>query len=212
MWEAFDVSKDTLFWSPEEWNTDEGQIYVSWDNLSTPPNYHMPDYIKKTADAVNCGIMYFKNKKAFLEYRKQYYDFALDNPCEILRQKEDAVEDLVTNNSVWACNAEQRILKAVMVHSKQEINYVMPDRKKGIGDKGAHFFFYRIAWLFLHDDIWKPAPDAIPVLNMTIALCLKTVAEYSERYHEFWTKKEWLKDFEEKYDPKNSIWPVDSYI
>ena len=211
MRQPYNTSRDCLVWSPEEWNTNEGQVYVPWRNLSKPKGYKMPQYILNTSDAYNCGVLYFKNKEVFKQYRDDYYKFCLDNPCQIKNRKRDDVEDLVTNNSVWACNAEQRILKAVLNHTKQDVMCVMPKRLKGWSKQGVHLFFYRIAWKYLKDDEWEPAPDARAMLNLIILECLLTIKQQDKELYELWSNISWLKDFEKNIDIENKVYPVDDY-
>lgn len=210
MRKPFDTSKDVLVWSPEEWNTNEGQVYVPWRNLSKPKGYRMPQYIIDTKDAYNCGVWYFKNKEVFNEYRNQYYGFSINNPCEIKHRNRDDVDDLITNNSVWACNAEQRILKAVLLHYNQDVAFVMPYKGRGWSKEGVHYFFYRISWQYLHSKEWLPAPDALAMLNLTIAECLGSIKQLSEEWYKFWLDRSWMKDWD-KADFKNKVYPIKEY-
>ena len=213
MRQPFNLDCDCLVWSPEEWITNEGQVYVPWRNLSKPAGYMMPKYIIDTRDAYNCGVWYFKNKEIFNEYRKQYYSFCLNNPCKIKLHKSrgDDVKDLETNNSVWACNAEQRILKAVLTEYNQKVNCVMPLRGKGWSKQGVHFFFYRISWKYLNDKDWNPAPDALSMLNLTIYECLTSLKNFNQDFYNFWLNKEWLKGFFDDFDAKEKKYPVKEY-
>lgn len=211
MRQPFDLSGDVLVWSPEEWSTDEGSIYVPWRNLSKPKGYIMPKWIIDTRDAYNCGVWYFKNREVFAQYRDEYYNFCLGNPCIIKHKNRDDVADLDSNNAVWACNAEQRILKAVLTHNKQQVKFVMPERKKGWSKQGVHYFFYRISWRFLNDKDWDPAPDALPMLNLTIFECIKTIQQYSKQLYDFWSTRPWLLNFEASIDIKNKIYPIKEY-
>ena len=208
----FDLSHDALVWSPEEWNTNEGQVYVPWRNLSKPVGYKMPKYILDTKDAYNCGVWWFRDKEVFNEYRRQYYAFCLDNPCKIKLHKKrgDEVEDLITNNSVWACNAEQRILKAVLTNANQDVACVMPERKKGWSIQGVHYFFYRISWKYLHDDEWAPAPDALPMLNLTVVECMLTIKDFDKGLFGFWNSRDIVRGWDE-VDAKNKVWKLDRY-
>lgn len=207
----FDLSHDALMWSPESWNTNEGQVYVPWRNLSKPEGYKMPQHIVDTKDAYNCGVWWFKDKGMFEEYRKEYYDFCIGNPCKIKHRNRDDVDDLITNNSVWACNAEQRILKAVLDHHKQDVACVMPARGKGWSKQGVHYFFYRISWKYLNDKDYNPAPDALSMLNLTIYECLVSLKAYNKGFYEFWLDRPWLKGFFENFDAKEKVWPVKEY-
>lgn len=208
---SFDTTGDVLVWSPEEWNTNEGQVYVPWRNLSKPHNYRMPQYIIDTKDAYNCGVWYFKDKEVFNKYRDEYYAFCLNNPCEIKHRNRDDVDDLITNNSVWACNAEQRILKAVLTHENQDVRFVMQERKKGWSKQGVHFFFYRISWKYLNDKEWAPAPDALSMLNLTIYECLASLKGFNINFYNFWLNKPWLKGFFGNFDSKEKKYPVKEY-
>ena len=208
----FDLSHDALVWSPEAWNTNEGQVYVPWRNLSKPQGYRMPQYIIDTKDAYNCGVWYFKNRDVFKEYRDEYYGFCLNNPCKIKHQNRDDVKDLETNNSVWACNAEQRILKGVLTHNNQDVACVMPNRCKGWSKQGVHFFFYRISWKYLNDKEWNPAPDALSMLNLTIYECLASLKSFNMNFYNFWLSRPWLKGFFENFDAKEKEYPIKEYF
>lgn len=207
-----DTAGDVLTWSPEEWNTNEGQVYVPWRNLSKPAGYIMPKWIIDTNDAYNCGIWYFKNKEVFKEYREEYYKFCLNNPCKIKHKNRDDVEDLETNNAVWACNAEQRILKGVLTHQNQDVRFVMSERKKGWSKQGVHFFFYRISWKYLNDKNWLPAPDALSMLNLTVYECLKTIKNFDTRLYRFYSNLSWIKDAEQILDKDKKATPIKDYF
>lgn len=209
MRKPFDLSGDFLCWCPEEGSIENNSIYVPWRNLSKPLGYMMPKWMLETKDAYNGGIWWFKNKDVYEEYRTEYYRFAVNNPCKIKHTNRDDVSDLITNNNVWACNGEQRVLKAVLDHNNQEVKFIMDERKKGWSKDAVHFFHYRIAWRYLHDKVYDPAPDALPMLNLTIKECMLTVKAYNKSLHDFWLQ--YFSDYE-KIDAKNKIWPIQEYI
>ena len=216
MRQPFDISNcDALLWSPEPrnivkdqyGNTDWTQtIYLPWRYISKPNNYKMPEYILNTADAYNCGVWYFKNKEVFKEYRKQYYDFAINNPCEIKH-----MDQSIVNNEVFACNCEQRIIKAVLTYYHQNVKTVMPHKATGLCNEGYHFFWYRANWRLGNKNPSVLAPEALQILNGAVMDCVMTLKTCRPDLYQFFFSSEYLKNFETRYtlDPKHQ--PLKKY-
>ena len=202
MRKPYDLSGDCLVWSPEtriivelpngeiDWTK---TIYPSWKFLSKPEGYVMPDYIKQTPDAYNCGVWFFKNKEVFKKYREEYYKFCIGNPGIIKHSK-----NKVFNNAMFPCNAEQRILKAVLTEENQKVNCVMPIKAKGLCEKGMHYFWYRVSWRKMKEKNVVPTQDSLSVLNYTLIECMMTLKRYNYIY-EFYSNLPWLKDFETQF-------------
>lgn len=210
MRQPFNLSGDALMWCPESNNQDRCTIYVPWRNLSKPEGYRMPDYVLQEKSAYNCGIWWFKNPDVFEEYRKEYYGFTIGNPCKIkLHKSRDDVKDLESNNNVWACNAEQRILKAVLSHRNQDVRCITPNKGNGWTKEAVHYFHYRVAWRYIDNDEYAPTPESIPMLNLTVKECMLRIKSYSQELYEFWNAKfpEWV-----SIDAKQKIWPIQKYL
>lgn len=186
--------QDCLFWSPEHWEDDvEGNVYVNWDILSKPMGYELPEYLKKVMDAYNCGILYFRDPKVFEEYRAEYFTFVIGNPCELIPQEgmDYDYEDLKKRNNVWACNAEQRILRGVIEQLGLKPAFVMDTKKDGVCENGIHYFIYRMCWKEL-DKYFFPPVRWLEVLNDTVRNSLQFMHDnYPEKY-EFWNSRPWL--------------------
>lgn len=197
---AFDISDcDVLFWSPEprlvkfkdngdiNWDT---TIYPDWKFISKPRNYKMPQYIKEIDDAYNCGVMYFKNPNIFKIYYKEYYKFTINNPC--------TVENGFTyNKSLFPCNAEQRILKAIITNTHQKVKFIMPEKLNGICKEGYHFFWFRTAWSNMNK--YQVLPIAYVMLNTAIYESLQTLKTNCFEIYEFYKDLPWLINFEKKF-------------
>lgn len=212
--EPFNITDcDAMVWSPEPriikrdifgniiWAS---TIYPPWKYISVPTGYIMPDYIENTDDAYNCGIMYFKNRKVFLKYYREYRRFALNNPCYI----DDNIDIGHVNSNIFACNSEQRILKAVLTNLDQKVKPIMPEREYGLSRQGYHFYLFRIGWRNLNDNI--PQPDIVyKVLNVAIHESLNILKELNKEVYEFYSKLEWLveSNFEDIYSkvPNNIV-------
>lgn len=136
-----DNTVDLLVWSPET----QEKIYIPWTHLSVPKGYVMPRYIYETEGAYNCGVLYFKDKKIFSEYRKQYLAYTINNPCET--SGVSAAPSVIHN--IWACNAEQRILKAISNACNLNVNYIMPEQGIGACAAGIHYYCFRGCWRLL---------------------------------------------------------------
>lgn len=143
---------DLIVWSPEE-RVPNASIYLDWQFISTPPNYIMPDWLQKTEDAFNCGIIYFKDKEKFLEYRQHFYNFVIDNPGDVDRAGCSLINDRNVIN-IPMCNAEQRILKGFAIKEQLDFYTIKPTKGRGLSPNGDHYFWYRAAWSMvgvLHD-------------------------------------------------------------
>ena len=140
----------------------------------------MPGFIKKEKDAYNCGIMWFKDPDLYKFYYEQYLRFALNNPCEITGVPE-------YGNNLFACNGEQRILKACLTQKKAKVGMVMPEKKFGLSEQGNHYYWFRAAWRLSGDfDISDENHIAdqrrlgcFRCLNDLVDMCLKIIGMYN---------------------------------
>lgn len=205
---------DCLFWSPEIWSPDEGDVYVDWGILSVPENYQMPHYIKENHEAYNCGIIYFKDADNFIKYRDHYYSFVLNNPCTFIaiEGKTYNFDKLRKENNVWACNAEQRILYGLVKHLELKVSCVMDEKADGRCAYGCHYFVYRICWKELEKYIIPPR-GWVNALNETIFLALTILNDNNTDLYNFWNSRDWLRNrnFLKIYDPVMHIFPVKKY-
>lgn len=177
-------SYDFIAWSPE----DEISIYPEWKYLSVPLGYKMPKFIQDTRWALNAGIIYFKNKENFYFYRKCYLDFILNNPCVIY----DSIGDYATFKNVWACNSEQRILKAVKTYLNLKTLYIMGEQSDGSCSSGIHYFYYRAGWRIasLEDKLEKDLKERwIKFLNEEI---IRLLDRLDEKEKEIFLKEVWI--------------------
>ena len=193
---SIDDSVDLFVWSPES----QEKIYIPWTHMSIPEGYHMPKYIFNEKDAYNCGILYFKRKNMFAEYRKQYLSYTVNNPCETCGvQAWD-----ITIRNIWACNAEQRILKAVASYRHWRVKMFMDAQAPGACEAGIHYYYFRGFWRllsvkdFLSDEqrhYWTN------LLNFQIDQLLHIMEQYTPDALKRFLEVDWLKDFYENHTP-----------
>ena len=192
-----DSEIDLIAWSPET----QEKIYIPWNHLSIPNGYKMPKYIYQTEGAYNCGILYFRTKQQFLEYRRQYLNYTMNNPCET--RGVTAWEETIRN--IWACNAEQRILKAVAEHNNWNVQLIMDKQAPGACEFGIHYYYMRGFWRLLPlEDFLKSEEKAYwtEVLNFQLDQLLTILLGADrEAFNKFMTI-DWIKDF---YENKNLI-------
>lgn len=210
----YNLSHDVLVWSPEprivkflpngevDWSC---TIYPSWKFLSKPEDYRMEEYIQQTPDAYNCGVWFFKDREVFKKYREEYYKFCIGNPGKIKHVKKNFF-----NNAIFPCNAEQRILKAVLTHEEQDVGFVMPQKAKGICNDGCHYFWYRVGWRQMNKKGVQPTEDILSVLNWTLMECLFTLKTYPQIY-EFYSSLPWLQGYEEEYKKGKNKFLMNKY-
>ena len=125
------------------WTVEHENIYIDWENMSVPPDYIMPDFMKDVYEAFNCGLMWFKDYPRFNEYFNEYLKFTSLNPCILA---DNVTEDATTVKNIWACNAEQRILTAMA--TKNDWNVILFMVKSDIGidgfsPNGIHYYLLR---------------------------------------------------------------------
>ena len=192
MKKSFDLSGDALAWSPEE--RKKKTIYVPWGDLSSPPGYDMPEYIRKTDDAYNCGVLWFKEPDVFRRWYEAYHAWADGNPCLISPDIKDG------HNNLFACNGEQRILKAVLDDAKADVRCVMPVSGRGLSEAGDHWYWYRVVWRLLSEaGKWPEATEedeALCMLNYAALESLEAVGEYDGALRSEILSDDWLKGFE----------------
>lgn len=178
-----------IVWSPEN----PCPIYPDWSCLSLPPNYILPDYVKPINDAFNAGLLYFSSYDLFKEYRKLYLDFVIDNPCKAHDLEVDTDEEI---RNVWACNAEQRLLKAFAVHNNLQVFTVLERQDFGANDLGIHFYYYRKAWKMLSLGLFKDDQQRYiywsELLNFHLRQFLEILATNDEEAFNSFIKIDWL--------------------
>ena len=156
IFEPIDISDcDVLVWCNEKVDhlkIKSTDMYCEWKYLSTPKNYVMPKYIKKTTvDNYNTGLLYFKDKNMYRQYVKDMLDFIIDNPCECTKPEVISICEGLNDKlcaKVFSMNAEQRILKGVCNHNKLKVNVFDENGlwKAGISEKGSHYFLLKPVW------------------------------------------------------------------
>jgi len=128
---------DLLVWSDEPRTTNGGTIYLDWKQISTPPKYVMKRFVRVCKDAYNCGVLHFKDTHLYELWAQEYYRFVIGNPCK------SAVD---YGNNVFACNSEQRILRACADYMEARVAKVMPEKKQGLSAAGNHYYWLRAVW------------------------------------------------------------------
>ena len=184
---------DLFAWS----NENNGEVYIDWEHLSTSEDYIMPRYIYENREAYNCGILYFKDQWKFMQYRTEYLNYVINNPCILYGV--DCSELVVRN--VWACNAEQRILRAVAKHNNWKVGVIEGKNNYpyiGIDDKGAHYYCYRGCWRLLDKE--KPFTDEQKrfwkeQLNFQVSLWLSILKVADKNALNRFLKVNWINDF-----------------
>lgn len=190
----FDLNgKDLLVWSPEIHK--QVSIYVPWDMLTSPYGYERPEFISNCDDAFNCGVIWFRDFELFKRWYAEYHRWADGNPCMI---SPDIVDG---NNNIFACNGEQRILKAVADDAGIKVGFVMNPQNKGICDSGSHWYWYRVIWrLCQKQGAWcneghESESEPLVSLNIAILNCLKTIKELNPGLFDKISAEDWLKGF-----------------
>lgn len=155
---------------PENW-TRLPSVYIDWDRLSKPKHYKMPEYIKNTGrDNYNCGVLWFKEESIFKKWKEEMLAFMVDNPCEIYGEIPEF------KPAIWACNAEQRILKGVAnylnlkVKAFDEAIYTC-----GVTPKGIHLYYWKYSWRCLKQALeksgnWWSMPERLPIIQSILAM------------------------------------------
>lgn len=175
-------------------------VYIDWSYLTYPEDYYMPAYLIRTHDAVNCGLMWFRDYKVFKEYREEYYKFVIGNPCEIHIPGKYAY-----GAECYACNAEQRILKGVLEHKKLKVGVVDNPDGTGVTDKGVHFYKLRAAWrglAHIDENVQEEKDrkfDLLVSLNHMVARLIYETT-FAPEIFEYWDQKEWFNTFADKRD------------
>ena len=182
------MAGDLLVWSPEQ----KQEIYVPWECLSAPYDYVMPEYIYKMDKAYNCGILGFKSKELFDLYRKEYLTFVINNPC--ITFDLEATEETIRN--IWACNAEQRILRAVANNNKWGVYTIMPTQIPGACNAGIHYYLCRAFWRQLNkNELNDDAREYwIGILNDQIRLLMSILKEQNSEMFNKFISIDWIKD------------------
>lgn len=142
-----DFSKCDLYvWWPEDRDSENWAnrktVYCNWEDISCPPNYVMPEYIKNTGrNNYNCGLLYFKDFSVFKKWKSDMLNFIIGNPCVKYN------ESLYEQNACFACNTEQRFLKGLANHLNLKVDsFDTAIRSNGMTPDGVHFWWWRNAW------------------------------------------------------------------
>jgi hypothetical protein len=172
--EPISFTGEVIVWSPEM----VSPIYPSWEDLSLPPNYKMPDWLYSTKEPYNCGILGFKTKSIFQAFLEEYYKFTVNNPCYLTSFMIKLPSE---KRCVWACNSEQRLLRGFCKHLNLEVCCFMPEPLLGICEKGAHYYVYRYNWrlLNMYKGLWPSwiINNLIAELSAQVKLILAQLPE-----------------------------------
>lgn len=185
---------DALTWSPEVHK--QVSIYIDWSLMTSPAGYERPKWLAKCDDAYNCGVVWFRDKGAFMEWYREYHRWADGNMCFI---SPDATDQ---QNNLFACNGEQRILKAVLDHRGAKVGCVMDPQGKGLCEAGSHWYWYRVIWRMAQKaNAWDSAPkpeqnEALAMLNLAALECLSALREHAPSLHAAVLGDEWMRGFE----------------
>lgn len=166
---------DLLVWGLEP----AGGVYLPWNEFSVPKDYVLPEWLEKTQDAYNCGVLAFKTKDLFMRYLEEYYKFTLENPCKLVSETQLTEEE---KRSVWACTAEQRILKGLTDYLDWEPSAITITPHNHYSDSGIHYYILRQNWRLLRDHKDQLSEEQHQIilfqLNHTIKTCLSWLPEY----------------------------------
>lgn len=144
MFNPIDFNYDLVIWSPEN-HASSGSIYIDWQYLGKPQGYALPEWLINVNDAYNCGILYFRSKALYADYRNEFYKYVIGNKGTV-----DFAGERLLNNynviNVQMCNAEQRILKGWANYRNLSVGMIMTSKSRGLCPYGHHYFWYRAAW------------------------------------------------------------------
>lgn len=144
MFNPINFNYDLVVWSPEN-HASSGSIYIDWQYLGKPKDYILPEWLVSVNDAYNCGILYFRNKELYADYRNEFYKYVIGNDGVVDFAGERRLNDYNVIN-VQMCNAEQRILKGWAHHYNLSVGMIMNSKSRGLCPYGHHYFWYRAAW------------------------------------------------------------------
>lgn len=200
----YDIKQDTtlLVWGEEKID----KIYDKFKDLSVPDGYIRKQFIEDTKSAFNCGVLYFKYIDFFKEYFKEYLDFTKNNPC--IMSKENTKNDIF--NNFFACNAEQKILKAIYDKNKEQCVQKIEEKENTCGIVSNAFHLYRFKILWARNDFLPVETEEqraikknnILFLNIFINQCFNFLKENNFYYlyeHLKNNKKYFEKDYIEYY-------------
>ena len=185
---------DALTWSPEVHK--KVSIYIDWSLMTSPAGYERPEWMAKCDDAYNCGVVWFRDKEMFEEWYREYHRWADGNMCFVSPDVTDQ------QNNLFACNGEQRILKAVLDHRGAKVGCVMDPQGKGLCEDGSHWYWFRVIWRMAQKaNAWDSTPnpeqnEAVAMLNLATLECLGALREHAPSLHAAVLGDEWLKGFE----------------
>lgn len=164
MFSLFDLNCDALFWCMES----DPLVYTDWKNISTPSTYRLPQWLKDTDAAYNCGLIWFKDVSIINEWYDEYMRFAAKNPCDV------KISDY--QNTVLACNSEQRIIKGLCDKYNLNVSCIATAEQAGLTNKGIHLYAYKQMWKY--EDLMANLMDT-SVLKLAkeelLTLCVTTL-------------------------------------
>lgn len=149
---------DAIVWSSEnEASNPNDNIYRPWEYFSVPKNYVLPDFIFNTSNAYNCGVMWFANPDWFNIFYSHYLNFVMNNPCKYLGPED---MDEGRKRVLFACNAEQRILRAVLEKYGVVVGYIEQGTQNGHAKDGSiHYYCDKVAARIDYEN--KMAPHVV---------------------------------------------------
>lgn len=164
---------DLLVWSPEP----SGGVYLDWSRYSLPSGYELPDWLLKTSNAYNCGVLAFKSKELFNTYLNEYYKFTVDNPCRL--NLVDGPKFIWSEEkAIWACTAEQRILKGIADFYDWDVTAVNLDEHETISTSGIHYYILRNCWRNLDNFFEQLSNKKRNVLINSLTLHVKELLNF----------------------------------
>ena len=197
------IPGDLLVWSPEP---DLG-VYLDWDHYSLPSNYILPQWLLTTKDAYNCGVLGFKTYELFKQYLNEYYSFTINNKCKLSSVLEETFLP-TEKRAIWACTAEQRILKALADYKNWDVAAININNHECISESGIHYYILRNNWRVLRDNKAMLTEDQQKFfknqLNITLQFILSILPEEIRNY--YITKNNYLQNFWELGTP------IDTYF
>lgn len=184
---------DALVWSPETHK--KVSIYIPWEMMTSPAGYVRPPYISKCDDAYNCGVVWLGFPEMFGRWYDEYHAWADGNMCFISPDVTDQ------QNNLFACNGEQRILKAVLDDAGARVGCVMDPQGQGISKAGAHWYYWRVLWRLaqksgsLRSEQNPEGNPALVMLNVAALECLKAIGSLNPVLQDEVTSDGWLREF-----------------
>lgn len=165
---------DILVWGLEP----ADGVYIPLETLSTPENYTYPEWFLNTLGAYNCGVLAFKNKAIFDKYLAEYLSFTINNPC-ILKLDDNYTQLLSPQEirSIWACNAEQKLLKGLAEYLNLKVAAITSNPHEWLSTSGVHYYILRYNWREYEANKTKLTDTQIELLFKQLTVTAKTCLE-----------------------------------